>query len=150
MFWSNFGDFTLENDPWLASTWRSLRRLQGEMNRMFEDATVMGNQEFPPLNAWANQEQAVVMAELPGVDPQNLDLSVLGQVLTLSGERTAIGVDEQEKVLRRERRTGRFSRSLELPFPVSADAVDAQYKNGILRVTLQRAEEDRPRKILVK
>lgn len=104
--------------------------------------------EFPLLNAVSTQDDIVVMAEIPGVDPKALDISIVGDTLTLRGERRG-QVSDNDNCIRRERMAGSFSRTLELPFRVDAAKVNARCEHGILHLTLPRAEKDKPRKISV-
>ena len=127
-----------------------MQRLQGEMNRVFSGLGQPLNPEVPPVNAWVGESDVVVTAELPGVDPSKVDVSVVGDTLTISGARQAEALKEGESYHRQERSHGRFTRSLQLPFHVEADKVEAKYERGILRVTLPRAEADKPRKVSVK
>ena len=87
--------------------------------------------------------------ELPGVDPKSVDLSVVGHVLTLQGERTEEPGVKAEEYHRRERATGKFARSVRLPFEVESDKVHARFENGVLRVTLPRKESTKPRRIAI-
>jgi len=93
---------------------------------------------------------ALLTAELPGVDPNAIDISILGDTLTLSGVRKEEVLKEGEVCHREERPTGEFQRTLELPVKVNPDKVEAAYAQGILRVTLSRAEETKPKQIKVK
>jgi len=124
-------------------------RLQDEMNRLF-DERFGSSSRFPAMNVWAGQDDVVVEAEVPGMEPKDVEITVTGSTLTISGQRQPETVKENEVYHRRERRYGAFSRSLELPYSVDADKVKAVFRNGVLRVTLPRAEEDKPRKISVK
>lgn len=105
---------------------------------------------FPALNVWTNEDGAVVEAKLPGVNPDDIDISVEGQTVTIAGSRTHDELAESEKYLRRERRSGNFNRSFELPFTVDTDKVEATFKNGILNITLPKSEVEKPKKIAVK
>jgi HSP20 family protein len=129
---------------------RELQRMQGEMNRVFSGIGQSLNREAPPLNAWVGESDAIVAAELPGVDPGNVDISVVGDTLTISGSRDAAPLKEGESYHRQERDYGRFSRTIQLPFHVEATKVEAKYARGILTITMPRAEADKPRKIAVK
>ncbi len=102
------------------------------------------------MNVWTNENGAVATAELPGFVPEDIDISVVGDTLTVSGHREPEDVGEGARYHRRERGCGRFTRSFQLPFQVDGDAVDATFERGVLRVTLPRAEEDKPRRIEVK
>jgi HSP20 family protein len=126
----------------------SIGRLQSEMNRLFQSAAG-GTSGFPAMNAYASQDGIAITAEVPGVDPDSLDISVHRDTITLRGERAASDGDVRGWH-RRERPFGRFTRTLSLPFQVDTDSVEANLSNGILEVSLQRPESDRPRKIQVK
>jgi len=126
-----------------------MQRLQGEMNRVFSGLGQHFSPELPPVNAWVGESDVVVTAELPGVDPSKVDVSVVGDTLTISGARDAEILKEGESYHRQERNHGRFTRSLQLPFHVEAGRVEAKYDKGILRITLPRAEADKPKKVAV-
>ncbi len=132
--------------------WRDMDRLQREMNRLFEpfSRTAAGaGGDFPAVNIWTGEDDVILTAEIPGVDPDTLEVTVKNDTVTLRGSREANGLEEGESYLRHERGAGRFVRSFALPFPVEGDAVTAQYRMGILQVTLPRREEDKPKKITV-
>ena len=134
------------------SPWREMDRLQREMNRLFSDVSTRSRvaPSFPAMNVWTNQEGAVVTAELPGVNPDNIDIAVVGDTLTLNGERQPEELHEGEKYHRQERGFGKFTRTFQLPFQVESDKVEANFEKGILYISLPRAEADKPRKITVK
>ena len=138
-----FGRFGL--DPFME-----MRRLQNEMNRMFSG--VGAAETFPPINLWIGEDSVVVTAELPGYAPENVDLTVQEDVLTISARRDAEAEMQGQgaAVHRRERFHGRFARTVQLPFRVDPDRVDARFNNGILEVELHRPDEDRPRKIQIR
>jgi HSP20 family protein len=128
-------------------------RLQREMNRLFEDyspARLRRAPAYPAMNVWANEDGLTITAEVPGVSPEDIDISVVGDTLTLSGERKPDLLKEGARYHRQERGFGSFSRSIQLPFMVNVSKVDATFHNGVLNVSLPRAEEDKPRKIAVK
>ena len=138
-----------------GNTWQEVERMQREMERLFN--TFYGNRSrfqaapsFPAMNVWTNQEGAVLTAELPGVNPEDIDISVVGETLTLTGARQPEELQEGEKYHRRERGYGKFTRTFQLPFPVEADKVDAVFEKGVLHISLPRAEADKPKKISVK
>jgi HSP20 family protein len=134
---------------WNWDPWSDLRQIQREMNRMFEGAGRRGRTDMPALNVWRKQDGTVVTAELPGVDPKGLDISVQGNTLVLRGSREPDEVQEGETYHRQERGYGQFVRSLRLPHQVDAGKVEATYRKGILRVTLPMAEADKPKQITV-
>jgi HSP20 family protein len=92
----------------------------------------------------------VVTAELPGADPEKLDISVVGDSLTISGNREAEALKAGESYHRQERSCGRFTRTIQLPFHVDAVKVAATYERGILNVVLPRSEAEKPKKISIK
>lgn len=139
MLWQNVGR---------RSLWREFDRLQREMNRIMDNYTPSTAAAFPALNVWAGEERVLVTAELPGVDPDGLDISIVGDTLTLSGERP-LEQENNVKYHRRERWHGNFSRTMQMPFRIDAQNVEANFRNGVLEIYLPRAEEDRPRRISV-
>lgn len=130
-----------------ADPFRDIRRLQNEANRMSERGTARTS-EFPAINAYANQDDVVITAELPGMKSKDLDVSLHRDAVTLGGERQT-DIDEARAYHRRERRQGRFVRTLSLPFIVDPNGVEASMTNGVLRLKLPRAEEDKPKRINV-
>jgi len=135
-----------------------IHQLKGEMDRLLEDffGATPGLMErsglpvrtFPPMNIWQDGELISLEAELPGVKSDDLDVSVVGNTLTLKGRRgesTADGVAFH----RRERQVGEFTRVVRLPVEVNPDSVQAALKDGVLRITLEKAESAKPRKIQV-
>lgn len=127
-----------------------IERIQREMNRLFNGTLNIRRREFPALNVWSNEDAAVVTAELPGYDVKDFKASVLGDSLTLVGERKPENYGENVTYQRQERFTGRFERTIRLPFPVEANKIEARYQNGVLTIKLPRAESDKPRKIEIK
>lgn len=136
-----------------SNPWREMERLRQEMNRLFDDPYAHNGgrtaPSYPAMNIWTNEEGAVVTAELPGFNPDEIDIAVVGDTLTLTGERPALELPEGAKYHRRERNFGKFSRSFQLPFNVELDKVEAVFKNGILHLSLPRAEVEKPKKITV-
>jgi HSP20 family protein len=131
-----------------------MQRLHQEFDRLFSDSFTMAGgrtaPSYPAINVWTNKDGAVVTAELPGVEANDLDISVVKDTLTLSGERKAEGLEEGNQYHHRERGYGKFNRTFQLPFKVEADNIDALFENGVLHLSLPRAEADKPKKITVK
>jgi HSP20 family protein len=88
-----------------------------------------------------------VDALVPGVDPKDVDLSVLRNTLTISGERKPFVEQKEQIVHRSELGSGKFSRTLELPVDINPDKVSAECRDGIMRITLAKAEHAKPKKI---
>lgn len=118
------------------------------MNRLLRPGDGL-SQAYPPLNIYANDEEVVVSAEVPGMEKDKLEISVHGSTFTLSGSREPAEVGEGAAYLREERFSGRFNRMIDLPFNVDAERVKAQLRNGTLVCHLPRAESDKPRKITI-
>lgn len=134
------------------SMWHELNHLQREMNRILGEGPShrRAAASFPAMNVLASDTGLLVTAELPGVKADEIDISVINERLTLSGSRTADEVDEGARYHRRERNFGNFSRTVQLPFPVDADKVDATFTNGVLNISLPQSEDSKPKKIAVK
>ena len=126
-----------------------LERFSREFDNLFTGPSGTVHQ-FPAVNVWSLEDEAILTSEIPGIDPNSLDISVVGHRLTISGQRVPEQANENATYHRQERLHGQFSRSLELPFRVNAEKVDANYKKGVLTVRLPRAEEDKPKKIGIK
>ncbi len=134
-----------------------LARAKREMDRLFSDFSSRwpsggfgaGSGVFPALNLSETGDTLFLEAEVPGVRAEDLEISVEGSTLVLRGERKA-DTPENVSYHRRERVNGRFSKSISLPYEVQVDKVEAQYKDGVLRLTLPKAEHAKPRSIAVK
>ncbi len=139
MYWSN-----RIRDGW--TPWHELRRLQSGLLEMPGRRQRPGS---PPVNVWIGEEGALVRAEIPGLDPEGIELSVQGDTLRLRGERPAEELSEGEVRQRSERDLRTFARRIQLPFEVSSEGVEASYRRGVLEVRLPRSPRDQPRKIAV-
>ena len=117
---------------------RDMRRTQDQMNRLFAGFGPDVAREFPPVNAWIGSDGAIVTAEIPGVSPDQIDVTVHQNTLTLRGKREPEVVDGEAVVHRKERVHGAFARTIVLPFRVDADKVSARFDRGVL--TLRAAE----------
>ena len=138
---------------YIPPAWREVERLQREMSRMYDvlyPARLRPAPGYPALNIWTSENGLNVTAEVPGIKPEDIDISVVGETLTLSGERHSDELQEGAQYHRQERGYGKFTRSIQLPFPVDVNKVEATFKNGVLQVALPRAEADKPKKIVVK
>lgn len=96
---------------------------------------------YPVMNVWRTQNESVVTAEVPGVDPKALNLTVAGDLLTIEGERKPEDIGQNDVYHLRERSFGKFSRTVRLPYEVEKDAVKAICANGVLRITLPKAKK---------
>ncbi len=105
---------------------------------------------FPAVNVYEQGDGIVLMAEVPGVKPEQLDLTVLGDSVTLKGQRQEEDLPNGDRFYRRERPVGSFTRTVTLPDVINPDSVQAQYRNGVLTVHMEKAEQAKARKIAIK
>lgn len=137
---------------------RDLRNLQEEVNRLFtgnvgrtfDDEGIARGSWSPSVDIYENKEQIVLEAELPGMNREDFDLTVESNVITLRGERRFEKKEDTDNYHRVERAYGSFTRSFTLPNTVSGEGASADYRNGVLRVTLPKREETKARRIEVK
>jgi HSP20 family protein len=142
-------------DPSWENPFSELETLQRRMSRLFEESFGPGLGSwrpgvYPLVNLTEDQDNLYVRAELPGIKPEALEITVHGGNLILRGERQIPTEEKQVNYHRRERESGYFRRVLRLPLPMPPDKVEAAYKNGILTITLPKPEEAKPRQIQVK
>jgi HSP20 family protein len=130
--------------------WRQINDIQREMNRLFDGRTGRKRFEYPAINIWTDTDKAMVTAELPGYDKKEVDISLTGDLLRIHGSRTAPKCTEDECFHRQERNYGVFDREIKLPFAVDQNRVEAAFEKGILSISLNRAEEDKPKKIEIR
>ena len=130
--------------------WKEFEQIHREMNRIFNRLTGLENPPYPPINMWTKDDVAIVTAELPGYASKDIHLTIRDGFLHIKGARKAVEPKEGEVFLRQERPQGEFERSIRLPFDVNSDKVEARFHDGILRITLPRAEKDMPKKIQIK
>ena len=140
-----------------ASMWRpgldpfsDVRRLHNQIDRLFGQRPAPSAGAFPAVNLWAGPDSIAVTAELPGIAPEDVEVSVREDVLTIRGTRTPATDSEPAGWHRRERSHGHFQRLVQLPFRVDSERVEARFNNGVLEVELHRPEEDKPRRIEIK
>ena len=130
-----------------GSPLRDMRRLQDEVNRLFQSAAAPRT-SFPAINVYAHQDGVVITAELPGVKQDDLEITVHRDTVTLRGERQ----DQPQDTgvyHRRERGRGQFVRTFGLPFQVDPEKVEATLVDGVLTLALHRPEQDKPKRIRV-
>lgn len=134
----------------IHNPWNELERMQRRVLRSLALNRYDSEPCFPAVNVYANDQAQIISAELPGLTREDIEISVAGEALTISGSREPEKVEEGAEYHRRERSAGKFTRSFQLLFPVDADKVEASFENGVLHIRLPRAEADRPRKIAIK
>ena len=134
---------------------RGATALEDQVNRLFSDVLERQGEESS-LTAWApsvdiyeTEHELVVKADLPEVDPQDLDIRVENNILTIRGERQFEKNVNEENYLRVERAYGSFARSFSLANTVNAEAIKADYQNGVLTLSIPKREEAKPKQIKV-
>ncbi len=127
-----------------------LALLQGDFDRLLNALPFeMARATFPALNVWEDADRVMVEAELPGFRNEEIDVSVVGDQLTIRGQRTS-DVEEKQTFYRRERTTTEFERTVTLPYEIDSEKVDATIKDGVLTLTLPKTEAVRARRINVR
>lgn len=144
-------------DVWNWDPLDQLSTLREEINQLFESPLSRwgGDQEFfnnwvPAMDLYEDKDNLIVKAEVPGMKKDEIDISLHDGSLIISGERKHEETEKGADTSRSERFFGRFQRSLSLPRPVDAGKASAQYRDGILTVTLPKTEESKPKQIEVK
>jgi HSP20 family protein len=143
----------------LLNTWSQLDQLTGlrdEIDRLFESPLADWTRSSRVFSGWSpaldlheDADKFTVTVELPGMKKDEIDISLHDGGLSISGERKTDNKFENAGVYRSERYVGRFQRTVQLPARVAADRVSAQYKDGVLTVTLPKSEEAKPKQITV-
>jgi HSP20 family protein len=123
--------------------------LSGMFNRRMPERRLMSAGVFPLLNLTENQDNYYIRAELPGMKAEDLGIQIVGKTLTISGERKILEEGEKIRYHRRERDEGRFSRAIGLPGEIDNDRIEAQMRNGLLTITIPKAEAAKPKQIAV-
>lgn len=133
--------------------------LRNAMDRLLEDSFIRpsrlwqehGSGELPlELDMYQTDKDIVVKTAIPGLKPEEVDISITGDVLTIKGEHKEEKEIKEENYLRKERRYGTFHRSLQMPVSVKSDKAEAVFENGMLTLILPKAEEVKPKQIKVK
>ncbi len=133
----------------VGKTLEEMDRVLGRMGRPLGLRSVPRG-TFPAINIYQLDDAVVLTAEAPGVQPEDLDVTVLNDSVTLAGRRAETNRPQDNRFYRRERPTGPFSRTVTLPDKIDPDSVKAEYHNGILTVRMTKAEEAKARKIAIK
>ncbi len=138
-----------------TSPFGELLSLRQAMDRLFEDSYVRpsglraAEDQTLPLDIYATEDALVVKAALPGVKPQDVEITVSGDMLTISGTFNEEREQKGEQYLFQELRRGRFTRSVSLPADLDRDAATANFEDGLLTLTIPKAEETKPRQIRI-
>lgn len=141
-------------DPFESTISKEIARLQNEMNTLFErffgrSFPFIKSTNYPAVNIYHDNENLYITAELPGVKIEDLDITLEEDTLTLKGEKKSLAI-EGATYYKKEREEGTFSRVISLPIKIEPEKATASLKNGILTVTIPKAEEAKPKKIEIK
>jgi HSP20 family protein len=138
--------------------WRERSSLENRIHRFFDDSflpTSWRNEDFglrnwkPVVDIYDNDDKIVIKAELPGVDKKDIEVDLKDRVLTLKGERSYENEVKEEHYHRKERAFGKFHRSFVLPAGYDPEKINADFKDGVLKVEIPKPEEEKPKKITV-
>ena len=136
---------------------REMMTLRNAMDRLFEESLVRPSRLWPEVGVgelavdmYQTANDVVVKAALPGLKPEEVDISITGDTLTIKGEHKEEQEVKQEDYFYKEHRYGGFSRSVAIPVQVKSDKAEATFENGVLTLTLPKAEEIKPKQIKVK
>ena len=135
--------------------WTTLNQLQEEMNRLFKRAgdedtgTVVTSDWAPPVDIKEEQDRFVLLADVPGVDPKDIEITMENGVLAIRGERKLEPEEERKGFHRMERARGVFYRRFALPDTTDAEKIAASGRNGVLEVVIPKQDKVQPRKIVV-
>jgi HSP20 family protein len=152
---------------WELTTWKPFReltpfkdfeRMRREMDRLWDsffDGGLRGRMEragewLPSLDVSETKNELVVKAEVPGMDPKDIDISLSDGMLTIKGEKKQEKEEKEADYHLVERSYGSFTRSVQLPREVQGEKINASYKNGILKITLPKSEEAKKKEIKIK
>jgi HSP20 family protein len=124
------------------------RAMENVMGNDWFGTRTSGSGAFPLVNVFQDDDDYVLVAELPGVKKEDLDIQVVGDTLRVQGKKT-IAYDAGASVHRRERTAGEFDRTLTLPAELDAEKVSAEYRNGVLTLRLPRAASAKPRSVAI-
>ena len=125
---------------------REVAALERATDRFFRDVPTRRRPSYPPLELEDKGDNLVITAELPGVDKEEVELTVLKDTLTIAGEKK-LPAENDTKYIRHERAYGTFRKLVNLPYSVAQDNIKASYKDGVLTITLPKADEAKPRQI---
>jgi len=145
--------FDLPNYGW-SSAFDELEQMRRNMDRLFGQASGRAYWPthagvFPLVNVAEDRDHFYIRSEIPGMQSENINISATGRNLTISGERTIAPEGENVRYHRREREDGKFSRVIALPNDIQVGKIEAGYTDGILSITIPKAEEAKPKKITI-
>ncbi len=136
---------------------REMMSLRQAMDRLFEDSFVRPSRMWPestvgdvPVDMYQTASDVVIRASLPGISPEEIDISITGDTVTIKGEHREKTEVKEENYIRKEHRYGAFSRAVTVPVAVKIDKAEAVFDKGMLTLTLPKSEKEKPKQIKVK
>ena len=146
--------FDFPNYGWRGA-FDNLERMRREMDRHFDQSAGQAYWPthagvFPLVNVTEDQDHFYIRGEIPGMKSEEINISATGRNLTISGERKIASEGENVRYHRRERDDGKFSRAIALPGDIQIDEIEAGYVDGILSISIPKAEETKPKQIAVR
>jgi HSP20 family protein len=138
-------------DTWYpaAAIEKDLSQFMNRLREQLEDVSVVNTEWVPLVDVKEEKDRFVIRADIPGVDPKNIEVTMENGVLSIRGERTAESVEEREKYHRMERVTGVFHHRFALPETANPEGIQARGRDGVLEITIPKHEKLRPRRISV-
>lgn len=146
----------LRNDRKVPDAWNSLRSLQKEINSLFDDDFFPASDGLfdrtysPAVDVVEQPDEYLVTCELPGLSDSDVDVQVANNVLTIKGEKKVETEEENKKWYKKETWSGSFQRTIPMPGGINTEKIRGELENGVLRLTLPKQEEAKPRQIAVK
>ena len=135
---------------WQISPWEELESLRRQVDEAFgRFGQGTGSHSYPLVNVYDKKDDLVVVAEMPGMKKEDIKVVVANGVLTLSGNREPLKLEGKAELIRTERSVGEFEKSFRLPVKVEENNINASYANGILTITIPKAEEAKPKTISI-
>ncbi len=132
----------------MGNPWREMERMRQELDDVFQKVGYGRTcPSFPLVNVYENNDELLVVAEMPGVSKNDIDISAVEGILTISGKRPDGREKEGVAVLRRERCGGDFEKQIRIPTKIQNERIEASFAEGILTIKLPKAEEAKPRQI---
>ena len=135
---------------WNVDVWSEMERLRREMNGLFSNfERESGGSTYPLVNMYDEKENIIVTAELPGMTKEKVGITYADGILTIAGNLEPLPEVNKMTVIRQERASGKFEKTIRLPLKVDQNRINAAFSNGILTVTLPKAEEAKPKAIAI-
>ncbi len=135
---------------WDFDTWSELDKVRSEINNVLGNfGRTASSYSFPLTNIYDNKDEIIITAELAGMKKEDVNIVLTEDVLTLSGNRELTDLNKDTTIIRQERATGEFEKSLKIPSTVIKDKIKAEFKNGILTIKLPKSEEAKPKQITI-